>query len=46
MISIELGELYGTKDINEMLEIINYMRKIGMSDEEIQKVIDQSEVKE
>ena len=46
MITIELGELYGTKDTHELIETINFMRAIGMSDEEIQKVLNQSEVKE
>lgn len=42
MIKIELGELYGCESYKELTETINHMKRSGMSDEQIQEILDKS----
>ena len=39
MIVLKFGELYGMNSEQELIKTIEEMRKIGMSDEDIQKVL-------
>jgi uncharacterized protein YeeX (DUF496 family) len=43
MITLKLGELYGMKNEKELLDNITWLQSMGMSDEDIQKIIDRSE---
>ena len=42
MINLELGQLYGMDSEKELMETIRELRKAGMPDEEIQKILDRS----
>jgi len=42
MIKIELGELYGCESYEELIETINYMKRMGMSDEQMQEILNKS----
>lgn len=42
MIKIDLGELYGCKSYEELIETINYMKRMGMSDEQMQEILNKS----
>lgn len=44
-INLEIGELYGMQSINEVIETISEMKKIGMSDDEINIVLERSKGK-
>ena len=41
-IRLELGEFYGCKNEKELMESIETLRQIGMSDEEINEVLERS----
>lgn len=45
-IKIELGELYGCKDISELMHSIDCMKKMGFSDDEINEVLERSKKRE
>lgn len=45
-IKLEMGELYGMNSIDEVMQTISDMQMIGMSDEDIQAVLDRSKGKE
>lgn len=42
MISIEMGELYGMTSPEKLIESIENLKNIGMSDAQIQEVLDRS----
>jgi DNA-binding transcriptional MerR regulator len=42
MISIEMGELYGMTSPEELIEAIDFLKNMGMSDAQIQEVLDRS----
>lgn len=42
MINLELGQLYGCNNQNELLDAIDNLKAIGMSDEEINKILERS----
>ena len=42
MINIKLGELYGMKDVKELMQTIQDLQNMGMSDTEIQEILDKS----
>lgn len=42
MISIEMGELYGMDTPEELMKGIDILKNMGMTDAEIQKVLDRS----
>ena len=42
MIKIDLGELYGCKSYEELIKTINYMKRMGMSDEQMQEILNKS----
>ena len=42
MINIELGELYGMDSIKELMQTIEELRSMGMSDAEIQAILERS----
>ena len=42
MLKLVIGELYGMDNIEQLMSTIQDMRNIGMSDEEIQAVLDRS----
>ena len=42
MITLKLGELYGMKNEKELLDNIAWLQSMGMSDEDIQKILDRS----
>ena len=42
MIDVQLGETYGMKDVKELMQTIQELQQMGMSDEEIQKILDRS----
>lgn len=42
MINLELGQLYGCKNYKELLDAIDNLKSIGMSDEEINEIIERS----
>ena len=42
MINLELGELYGMDSIKELMQTIEELRSMGMSDIEIQAILDRS----
>ena len=42
MINIKLGELYGMKDVKELMQTIQDLQNMGMSDAEIQEILDKS----
>lgn len=41
-IKLEMGELYGMNNIIEVIEAITDLKMIGMSDDDIQKVLERS----
>lgn len=43
MIKLKLGELYGMDSIEHLMMTIKDMHNVGMTDEEIQDVLDRSE---
>lgn len=42
MLTLELGELYGMSNEKELLDTIEQLRKFGMSDADIQAVLERS----
>lgn len=42
MLKLVIGELYGMDNIEQLMSTIQDMRNIGMSDDEIQEVLDRS----
>ena len=42
MINIELGELYGMDNVKELMQTIEELRSMGMSDAEIQVILERS----
>jgi len=44
LLKLELGELYGMNSIVDLMWAINNMRRFGMTDREIQEVLDRSKV--
>lgn len=42
MINIELNELYGMENEKDLMKTIFELRNMGMSDEEIQEILDRS----
>lgn len=42
MLKLVIGELYGMDNIEQLMSTIQDMRNLGMSDEEIQEVLDRS----
>ena len=42
MINLEIGELYGMESERELMEAIQSCRTIGMSDAQIQAILDRS----
>ncbi len=46
MINLEIGELYGMKSEKELMEAIQSCRNMGMSDAQIQAVLDRSKEEE
>lgn len=42
MINIKLGELYGMNNEKELMQTVETMKIMGMSDADIQKVLDRS----
>ena len=42
MLKLVIGELYGMDSIEQLMSTIQDMRNLGMTDEEIQKVLDRS----
>lgn len=45
MIDIELGEMYGMDSYKDLVETINYLKRLGFTDNEIQKILDKSKNK-
>ena len=45
MLTLELGELYGMKDVKELMQTIQELQRMGMSDDEIQKILERSKDK-
>lgn len=43
MIKLKMGELYGMDSIDHLMMTIKDMHAIGMTDDEIQEVLDRSE---
>lgn len=42
MINIELGELYGMDNVKELMQTIKELQDMGMSDSEIQAILERS----
>lgn len=42
MINLEIGELYGLRNEKELLETIRTLQEIGMTDEQINKILENS----
>lgn len=42
MVTLEIGQLYGMNSINEVLDAIKELQDSGMSDADIQAVLDRS----
>lgn len=42
MINLELGELYGMDSIKELMQTIKELQDMGMSDAEIQAILERS----
>lgn len=42
MIKIDLGELYGCKSYEELIQTINYMKRMGLSDKQMQELLNKS----
>lgn len=42
MITLEMGELYGMESKKDLMQTIKELQDIGMSDENIQAVLDRS----
>ena len=42
MLNLEIGELYGLKSQRELIEAIQACRNMGMSDAQIQEILDRS----
>lgn len=42
MINIELGELYGMDNVKELMQTIKELQDMGMSDSEIQVILERS----
>lgn len=45
MINLKIGETYGLRDEKELMETINTLRDMNMSDEDINKILMNSESK-
>jgi len=45
MINIELGELYGMDNVKELMQTIKELQDMGMSDSEIQAILERSKNK-
>lgn len=45
MITLELGELYGMDNVEELMQAIKELQDIGMSDSEIQAILERSKNK-
>ena len=45
MINLELGELYGMDSVKELVHTIKELHDIGMSDSEIQMILERSKNK-
>lgn len=43
LLKLKLGELYGCDSIEELMEAIVLMQSMGMSDEELNKMLERSE---
>jgi len=43
LLNLKLGELYGFDSIEELLEAIDNMQRMGMSDEALNKILERSE---
>lgn len=43
MLKLKLGELYGCDSIEELMEAIDALQDMGMSDEELNKMLERSE---
>ena len=41
-VNLELGELYGMNSIDEVMQTINDLKEMGMTDEEINEVLERS----
>lgn len=46
MLNLKLGELYGFDSIEELMEAIDNMQRMGMSEEALNKMLERSEQKE
>ena len=44
-INLEIGNLYGMSSVKELIDTIKELKKIGMPDEEVQKILDRSKDK-
>ena len=42
MINLEIGELYGLESERELMEAVQFCRNMGMSDAQIQAILDRS----
>lgn len=42
MINLELGELYGMDNVKELMQTIKELQDMGMSDSEIQAILERS----
>lgn len=42
MINLELGELYGMDNVEELMQTIKKLQDTGMSDSEIQAILERS----
>lgn len=43
LLKLKLGELYGFDSIEELMEAIDALQDMGMSDEELNKMLERSE---
>lgn len=46
MITIKLGQTYGMNSAKELMQTIEELKRMGMSDEDIQAILDRSEESE
>ena len=46
MITIELGQTYGMDSAKELMQTIEELKRMGMSDEDIQAILDRSKKSE
>ena len=45
MITLEIGQLYGMNNEKELMQIIKELKNTGMSDNDIQIILDRSKTK-